>query len=125
MVVNTIITAMIAQKLQPCNQITIYHVGSSTRNSMRHVDFQCFNYQYFTKKPLMDRDGNVIKVGKVRVFNNMTNFRRYIAIRYLIFLKVHLALQNPPLLKSQCLYKFLIFNMGDVLKSIYYYLFQN
>ncbi|CAK9314311.1 unnamed protein product [Citrullus colocynthis] len=86
MVVNTIITAIVASKLQPCNQ-TIYHVGSSTRNSMRHVDFQRFNYQYFTKKPLMDRDGNVIKVGKVTVFNNMTNFRRYIAVRYLIFLK--------------------------------------
>ncbi|XP_038902167.1 fatty acyl-CoA reductase 3-like [Benincasa hispida] len=86
MVVNTIIMAMKVHKFQPSNQ-TIYHVGSSTRNSMKHIDFQRFNYQYFTKKPLIDRDGNAIKVGKVTIFNNMTNFRRYIAIRYLIFLK--------------------------------------
>ncbi|KAL0537888.1 hypothetical protein IC582_026879 [Cucumis melo] len=86
MVVNTIITAMMVHKLQPSNHI-IYHVGSSTRNPIRHADFQRFNYQYFTKKPLIDRDGNAIKVGKVTIFGDMTNFHRYIAIRYLIFLK--------------------------------------
>lgn len=88
MVVNTIIMAMVAHNLQPCNQ-KIYHVGSSARNSMRHTDLERFNYQYFTEKPWISKDGHVIKVGKVTVFNTMTNFHRYIAIRYLIFLKVN------------------------------------
>ncbi|XP_022153083.1 fatty acyl-CoA reductase 3-like [Momordica charantia] len=86
MVVNTILMSMVAHELHPSNQ-TIYHVGSSARNSMRNIDFQRFNFQYFTKNPWINRDGNVVKVGKVTVFESMTSFRRYIAIRYLTFLK--------------------------------------
>ena len=88
MVVNTIIMAMVAYELKPSNK-TIYHVGSSARNSMRYIDFQCFNYQYFTKQPWINKDGDAVKVEKVTVFNNMTSFQKYMNIRYLVFLKVH------------------------------------
>ena len=87
MVVNMIIMAMVAHELQPSNQ-TIYHVGSSTRNSMRYIDFKRFNYQYFTEKPWINKDVNAVKVGKVTIFNNMASFRRYMNVRYLVFLKV-------------------------------------
>ncbi|XP_022944109.1 fatty acyl-CoA reductase 3-like [Cucurbita moschata] len=86
MVVNTIIMAMVAYELQPSDK-TIYHVGSSARNSMRYIDFQRFNYQYFTKKPWINKDGDAVKVEKVTVFNNMTSFQKYMNIRYLVFLK--------------------------------------
>ncbi|KAG6605992.1 Fatty acyl-CoA reductase 3, partial [Cucurbita argyrosperma subsp. sororia] len=85
-VVNTMIMAMVVHKDQPSDQ-TIYHVGSSARNSMTHIDLQRFSYQYFTQKPLIDKNGKAIKVGKVTLFNSMAKFHRYLAIRYLIFLK--------------------------------------
>ncbi|XP_022957707.1 fatty acyl-CoA reductase 3-like [Cucurbita moschata] len=85
-VVNTMIMAMAVHKDQPSDQ-TIYHVGSSARNSMTHIDLQRFSYQYFTQKPLIDKNGKAIKVGKVTLFNSMAKFHRYLAIRYLIFLK--------------------------------------
>ncbi|XP_022943504.1 fatty acyl-CoA reductase 3-like [Cucurbita moschata] len=86
MVVNTIIMAMVAHELQPSDK-AIYHVGSSARNSMRYIDFQRFNYQYFTKKPWINKEGNAVKVGKVTVYNNMASFQRYMNIRYLCLLK--------------------------------------
>lgn len=86
-VVNTMIMAMAAHEDQPSDQ-TIYHVGSSARNSMTHIDLQRFSYQYFTQKPLIDKNGKAIKLGKVTLFNSMAKFHRYLAIRYLIFLKV-------------------------------------
>ena len=92
MVVNTIIMAMVAHELQPSDK-AIYHVGSSARNSMRYIDFQRFNYQYFTKKPWINKEGNAVKVGKVTVYNNMASFQRYMNIRYLCLLKVHSLLQ--------------------------------
>ncbi|XP_050947771.1 fatty acyl-CoA reductase 3-like isoform X3 [Cucumis melo] len=86
MVVNMIIMAMVAHKHQPSNQ-TIYHVGSSARNSMRYIEFKRFNYRYFTENPWINKDGNAVKVGEVTVFNNMASFSRYMNIRYLVFLK--------------------------------------
>ncbi|XP_022996086.1 fatty acyl-CoA reductase 3-like, partial [Cucurbita maxima] len=85
-VVNTMIMAMAAHEDQLSNQ-TIYHVGSSARTSMTHIDLQRFSYQYFTQKPLIDKNGKAIKVEKVTLFNSMAKFHRYLAIRYLIFLK--------------------------------------
>ncbi|XP_022153045.1 fatty acyl-CoA reductase 3-like isoform X2 [Momordica charantia] len=87
MVVNTIVMAIVAHKLQPSSQ-RIYHVGSSLRNSMRYIDLKNFLFQYFIEKPWIDEDGNAIKVKKIIVFNNMASFRRHMSIRYLIFLKV-------------------------------------
>lgn len=88
MVVNTIVMAIVAHKLQPSSQ-RIYHVGSSLRNSMRYIDLKNFLFQYFIEKPWIDEDGNAIKVKKIIVFNNMASFHRHMSIRYLIFLKVH------------------------------------
>lgn len=66
----------------------IYHVGSSVRNPMRVGKMPDVGLCYFTKKPLINKEGKPVKVGKVTVLSSMPSFRRYMAIRYLLLLKV-------------------------------------
>jgi len=87
MVVNAIIVAMMAHANQPCDNI-IYHVGSSIRNPITYRTFRDYNLRYFTKKPLMNKDGKSIKVGNITVFSNIASFRRYMFICYMLPLKV-------------------------------------
>lgn len=103
LVVNAIIAAMAAHGKQYYNYnnidvvnngensiISIYQVGSSVRNPLRYSDLQDYGFRYFTKKPWIDKDGKPVKVGKVTVLSSMASFRRYMAFRYLFFLKVQL-----------------------------------
>uniref|UniRef100_A0A2P2NYX7 Fatty acyl-CoA reductase n=1 Tax=Rhizophora mucronata TaxID=61149 RepID=A0A2P2NYX7_RHIMU len=85
MVVNAMIVAMVAHANQPSD--TIYHVGSSLRNAVKYSNLQDYGYRYFTKKPWIGKDGKPVRVGKVTVLSSMPSFRRYITIRYLLFLK--------------------------------------
>ncbi|GMN61092.1 hypothetical protein TIFTF001_030178 [Ficus carica] len=85
-VVNSMIVAMAAHANQPCDNI-IYQVGSSVRNPMRYRNLQDFGFRYFTKKPLINKDGKPVKVRKVLVLGDMASFQRYMAVRYLLFLK--------------------------------------
>ncbi|KAF3439409.1 hypothetical protein FNV43_RR17687 [Rhamnella rubrinervis] len=100
LVVNAIIVAMAAHGKQyynynnidvvkngENNKISIYQVGSSVRNPLRYGDLQDYGFRYFTKKPWIDKDGKPVKVGKVTVLSSMASFRRYMAFRYLLFLK--------------------------------------
>jgi hypothetical protein len=87
MVVNAIIVAMMAHANQPSDHI-IYHVGSSVRNPITYRTFRDYNLKYFTKKPLINKDGKSIKVGNITVFSNIASFRRYMFICYLLPLKV-------------------------------------
>lgn len=87
MVVNAIIAAMVAHANQPCDEV-IYHVGSSLRNPMRYSNFRDYLIQYFTNKPWMDHNGKPIKVNKLTIFNSISNFNRFIKIRYSPLLKV-------------------------------------
>ncbi|KAG8655226.1 hypothetical protein MANES_04G019150v8 [Manihot esculenta] len=87
MVVNAIIAAMVAHANQPCDEV-IYHVGSSLQNPMRYSNFRDYLIQYFTNKPWMDKNGKPIKVNKPTIFNSISNFNRFIKIRYSPLLKV-------------------------------------
>ncbi|KAG5515754.1 hypothetical protein RHGRI_036712 [Rhododendron griersonianum] len=70
-------------------KIMIYHVGSSLRNPLRYDSIQVCGFRYFTKNPWIDRkSGNPVKVRKIRVFSNTASYRKYVAIHYLMPLKV-------------------------------------
>lgn len=88
MVVNAIIVAMMAHANQPSD--IIYHVGSSVRNPIQYYKLRDYITRYFTTKPMINKDGKPVKVGKFTVFNNMASFRRYMFIRYMLLLKVTL-----------------------------------
>lgn len=89
MVVNAMIVAMAAHADEPGEQV-IYHVGSSVSNPLKFSFIQDYGLQYFTKHPWIDKEGKPVKVGKVSVFNTMESFHRFLAIRYLLPLKVQL-----------------------------------
>lgn len=86
MVVNAIIVAMVAHANEPST--AIYQVGSSVRNPVRYTNLHDYAFAYFTKKPWIGKDGKPIKVGKIKLLGSMASFRRYMAIRYLLLLKV-------------------------------------
>lgn len=71
---------------------SIYHVGSSVRKPLIYSDLQEFGFRHFTAKPLINKDGKTVKVGKVTVFNNMDSFRRFMFVRYILMLKVNFYL---------------------------------
>ncbi|XP_048233569.1 fatty acyl-CoA reductase 3-like isoform X2 [Ricinus communis] len=87
MVVNAIIVAMTAHANRP-SENAIYQVGSSVRHPLRYANLQDYGLNYFTKKPWIGKDGKPVKVGKVKVLDSMASFRRYMAVRYLLLLKV-------------------------------------
>lgn len=90
MVVNAMIAAMAAHANQPDE--TIYHVGSSVSNPLEIASLQDYGQRYFMKHPWIDKDGRAVIVGNVKVLNSMESFQRYLAIHYLLPLKVHIYL---------------------------------
>lgn len=87
MVVNSMMVAMAAHANQNGEQI-IYQVGSSVSNPIRFSLLQDFALRYFTKHPWINKEGKPVKVGKVTVFRTMASFQRFMALRYLLPLKV-------------------------------------
>ncbi|KAK7261225.1 hypothetical protein RIF29_27530 [Crotalaria pallida] len=85
LVVNAILVAMVAHANQASD--VIYHVGSSVRNPLTYLNLQDYGFRYFTAKPWINKDGTPVKVGRVKVLNNMASFHRYMFIHYLVFLK--------------------------------------
>ncbi|XP_010031500.2 fatty acyl-CoA reductase 3 [Eucalyptus grandis] len=85
MVVNSIIVAMAAHVNQPGE--VIYHMGSSMGNPLKYANLKDYGLRYFTEHPWVNKDGNPVKVGPVKVLTSMASFRRYMAIRYLLLLK--------------------------------------
>lgn len=74
---------------------SIYQVGTSTRNPVRYRRLKEFGLQYFKANPWVNKKGKPVKVGKVKVLKSMDSFHRYMAFRYLLWLKVCCA---PPFL---------------------------
>ncbi|CAN0916731.1 Fatty acyl-CoA reductase 3 [Linum grandiflorum] len=87
MVVNSILVAMVAHANHPLSEPIIYQIGSSVRNPMKYGELQEYGFHYFTQKPWVDKDGNPVRVGKIKVLASMDSFRRYMALRYLLALK--------------------------------------
>ncbi|WJX73694.1 alcohol-forming fatty acyl-CoA reductase [Trifolium repens] len=85
MVVNAMLVAMVAHANQPGD--VVYHVGSSVRNPLRYLNLQDYEFKYFKAKPWINKDGKIVKVGKITVLTNMDSFQRYMFIRYLLPLK--------------------------------------
>lgn len=111
MVVNAIIVAMVAHANRP-SENAIYQVGSSVRNPMRYTNLQDCGFNYFTNKPWIGKDGKPVKVGRVKVLSSMASFHRYMAIRYLLLLKVNLFKHSPQLIPaylSICFSRSLVF----------------
>lgn len=88
MVVNAMIVAMTAHAGERGGAESIYHVGSSVSNPIEFSRIQDYGYRYFTKHPWIGKDGKAVRVGKVTVLSSMASFQRYMAIRYLLPLKV-------------------------------------
>ncbi|XP_062169841.1 fatty acyl-CoA reductase 3-like [Alnus glutinosa] len=86
MVVNCMIVAMVAYANQSSE--IILHMGSSWRNPLKFSSFGNLIRQYFTKNPLVSKSGKSIKVNKVIILRSMASFRTYMAIRYILPLKV-------------------------------------
>ncbi|CAA3020501.1 Hypothetical predicted protein [Olea europaea subsp. europaea] len=87
MVVNSMLVAMAKHTNQPSHRL-IYHIGSSLRNPLKYEDTRWFMYNYLTKNPLLDTGGKPIKVEKGKILETMASFHRYIAIRYLAFVRM-------------------------------------
>ncbi|GLU19213.1 hypothetical protein SLE2022_354740 [Rubroshorea leprosula] len=97
MVVNAMIVAMVAHANQPSD--AIYQVGSSLSNPLRNGNLQDYGFRYFSSKPWINKEGKPVKVGKMRVLENMNSFHRYMAFRYLFPLK-GLELANTAFCRS-------------------------
>lgn len=89
MVVNSIIASMAAHSgdHQCCE---IYQIGSSMKNPLVYSRLKDFGFWYFTEHPWIDKEGNPVIVGDVTVLNTMDSFRRYMALRYIVPLKVNI-----------------------------------
>lgn len=86
MVVNAILVAA-AVHANETGEAMIYHVGSSVRNPVRFTVLHEVAYNYFTKHPWINKDGNPIIVGHVKVLGSMASFKRYLTVHYLVPLK--------------------------------------
>lgn len=87
MVVNAMIVTMMAHAGQRGSQI-IYHVGTSVSNPVTFACPQENAFRYFKEHPWIDKQGKPVIVGKVNVLSSMDSFRRYMALRYMLPLKV-------------------------------------
>lgn len=92
MVANSMIVAMATNANVPTH--AIYQVGSSVSHPIKMAALQAMARTYFTANPWIDKNGNAIRVGKVRVLGTMDSFHRYLTFRYLIPLKVYPCVQN-------------------------------
>jgi fatty acyl-CoA reductase len=90
MVVNCTIVAMVSYANQSLE--IILHMGSSWRNPIKFSRFRNLINQYVTKNPFVSKSGKSIKVNKVTVLTSMASYQTYMAIQYILPLKVCLSL---------------------------------
>ncbi|XP_076923234.1 fatty acyl-CoA reductase 3-like [Bidens hawaiensis] len=83
MVANAMIATMAAHANQASCEI-IYHVGSSVSNPLKYKSIQQSGYNYFSKHPMINKEGKAVIVSNVKVLNSMASFQRYFSLRYLI-----------------------------------------
>ena len=88
MVVSAISMAIVAHAHANQASGTIYHVGSSLRNPLDIAQLHKVVTQHFIEKPLMNKNGNPIRVKNLTVHNTMAHFRMYMTIRAILPLKV-------------------------------------
>lgn len=72
----------------PSNNVMKYHIGSSLVNPITLSDIRHLSFQYFTKNPICTKNGKLVKVSKFTFFKSMPTFNMYMAIRFMLPLKV-------------------------------------
>lgn len=60
----------------------VYHVGSSCKNPITFGQLHDLAARYFTKSPLVGRDGSPIIVSKGTILSTMSQFSFYMTLRY-------------------------------------------
>ncbi|KAH9618056.1 hypothetical protein KSS87_012774 [Heliosperma pusillum] len=73
MFVNSMIVAMMAHVNHA--SLTIYQVGCSYRNPVTFNELREFHFNYFTKNPWSNKQGNPVKVRKLLVLSNILIFK--------------------------------------------------
>ncbi|KAL4296391.1 hypothetical protein GQ457_12G027440 [Hibiscus cannabinus] len=89
MVVNAMVVAMeVHYANHQYSREVIYHVSSSLQNPMKYSDIQKFAYCYFTKNPWVDRNGQTVKIGELKVISRIDLFFLSMQFKYVFPLKV-------------------------------------
>ncbi|XP_060964986.1 fatty acyl-CoA reductase 1 [Cannabis sativa] len=95
MVVNAMILGMVFGE-----NGMIYHVGSSIKNPIYVSQAYDYVYNYFTENPLFDhKEEKPIIVTKVKLFQHIFTLNIYMAIRFLLPLKILQMVANIPFLR--------------------------
>ncbi|CAH8267403.1 unnamed protein product [Arabidopsis lyrata] len=81
MVANAMVTAVAIHAGKLGSQ-TVYHVGSSCKNPITFEQIHDLAARYFTKNPLVGRDGSSIIVSKGTILSTMAQFSFYMTLRY-------------------------------------------
>nr|WDA53427.1 alcohol-forming fatty acyl-CoA reductase [Erycina pusilla] len=81
---DMVANAMIAMAVAHSNQQDefIYHIGSSIRNPVKYTILEQCGYRYFSKNPLVDKNGRKICTGKFFMFRKLATFRIFLLLRY-------------------------------------------
>lgn len=111
MVVNSIISGMVANANKPC--LTIYQVGSSLRNPLTVSKLVDINYRYFNKNPWIDGQGVPVKIKKGKLVKDRLHFLMLSVqpipklMVYIIFVHLHLKIiLNPCVMCYQLITSF-------------------
>ncbi|KAH7689037.1 Fatty acyl-CoA reductase protein [Dioscorea alata] len=82
MVVNAMLAAMANTDSHFTNYLTIYHVGSSTVNTMNCSLFFDVSYKYFSMHPQIGKNGELITVQKLFFLPTLHAFSMYMFFRF-------------------------------------------
>ncbi|PIA58957.1 hypothetical protein AQUCO_00400073v1 [Aquilegia coerulea] len=86
MVVNVMIVAMVTHANQKSQ--FIYHVASSLKNPFNPNVFADYVYNYFSKNPVISKDGKPVRVKRPTILASMDTFVTYTTVHYIFPLKV-------------------------------------
>ncbi|KAJ0986869.1 hypothetical protein J5N97_005225 [Dioscorea zingiberensis] len=103
MVVNAMLATMMTNCSHPNSMLPIYHVGSSSKNTLRFRLISETSYKYFSMHPVTRKDGKLITVRKPIFFSKMF-FCIYMVLRSKLPLQVLLVvatLFSSQILKNQ------------------------
>ncbi|XP_039173869.1 fatty acyl-CoA reductase 2, chloroplastic [Eucalyptus grandis] len=78
LVANVIIAAMAKHGIVASPGIDVYHAASSTVNPMTMCDMFDYSHDYFAASPLMDNQGDEIKIADMEYFSSIDSFSSYI-----------------------------------------------
>ncbi|KAG2328021.1 hypothetical protein Bca52824_010749 [Brassica carinata] len=81
MVANAMVMAVAIHAGKSGSQ-NVYHVGSSCKNPLTFGQLHDLAASYFTKSPLVGRDGSPIIVSKGTILSTMAQFSFYMTLRY-------------------------------------------